>query len=99
MAEFAIMFGFPLVTAGILIGFFWAAAMWRGGWYFDPKIMFSMVSWLIYSVLFYGKITERLEGKRFILMVALSFILVILSLVISFNFTSLHNMQEGFGVK
>jgi len=98
MAGFSIMAGFPLITAGILIGFFWAAHMWGGKWYFDPKIIITTISWLIYAVLFYLKATKKMEGKRFVIFVMVCFFLVIVSFALTFSFDSIHSINRKFGV-
>lgn len=99
MAGFSIMSGFPLLTVGILIGFFWAATMWGGQWYFDPKIIITTISWLVYSILFYMKTTGKLEGKRFVVFVMFCFVIVIVSFALTFSINSIHSINQKYGVK
>jgi ABC-type transport system involved in cytochrome c biogenesis permease subunit len=98
MAGFSIMSGFPLITVGILIGFFWAAHMWGGNWYFDPKIIITTISWLVYAVLFYLKATKKTEGKRFVIFVMICFFFVVVSFALTFSFDSIHSINRKFGV-
>ncbi len=92
--------GFPMLTAGLLTGFYWAANLWnKTFWYFDPKIIWSFVVWLLYSYLFYLKISDRLRGKRFIILVIVGFFLVLSSFFITVFFPSIHSLSRGFGVR
>ena len=60
----SLVFGLPLLTLGILTGFIWASRTWKGPWEFDPKILASMVSWLIYLVLFSTRVSGGWRGRR-----------------------------------
>ncbi len=94
-----IMGGFPMLTAGLLVGFYWAANLWTNKlWYFDPKIIWSIIVWVLYSYLFYCKISEKLKGKRFVNLVIIGFVLVIASFFITFFVPSLHSTKTDFGV-
>jgi cytochrome c-type biogenesis protein CcsB len=60
----SLLFGLPLLTVGILTGFIWASRTWKGPWEFDPKILASMLSWLIYLVLFSTRVSGGWRGRR-----------------------------------
>jgi cytochrome c-type biogenesis protein CcsB len=60
----SLLFGLPLLTIGILTGFVWASRTWRGPWEFDPKILASLLSWLIYLVLFSTRVSGGWRGRR-----------------------------------
>ncbi|MHC4648394.1 MAG: cytochrome c biogenesis protein CcsA [Planctomycetota bacterium] len=40
--------GFPLLTLGLLLGSFWGKRAWGDYWGWDPKELWSLVSWLVY---------------------------------------------------
>lgn len=40
--------GFPLLTAGLLLGSWWGKLAWGDYWHWDPKEMWSLATWLIY---------------------------------------------------
>jgi cytochrome c-type biogenesis protein CcsB len=46
-----VLLGFPLLTLGLALGAWWAKLAWGDYWSWDPKELWSLVSWLIY--LFY----------------------------------------------
>jgi cytochrome c-type biogenesis protein CcsB len=60
----SLLFGLPLLTLGILTGFIWASRTWKGPWEFDPKILASLLSWLIYLVLFSTRVSGAWRGRR-----------------------------------
>ena len=41
--------GFPLLTAGLLLGSYWAKQAWGDWWGWDPKEMWSLAVWLIFA--------------------------------------------------
>ncbi len=45
--------GFPLLTLGLLLGSIWGKYAWGDFWNWDPKELWSLVSWLIYLVYFH----------------------------------------------
>lgn len=60
----SLLFGFPLLTLGILTGFVWASREWRGPWEFDPKILASLITWLIYLALFSTRVSGSWQGRK-----------------------------------
>jgi len=54
--------GFPLLTAGLILGAIWGKIAWGDYWNWDPKELWSLVSWLI----FVGYLHFRhVYGRRF----------------------------------
>jgi ABC-type transport system involved in cytochrome c biogenesis permease subunit len=45
--------GFPLLTAGLVLGSVWAQYAWSDFWGWDPKEMWSLVTFLIYAGYFH----------------------------------------------
>ena len=60
----SLLFGLPLLTVGILTGFIWASRTWKGPWELDPKILASLLTWLIYLVLFSTRVSGGWRGRR-----------------------------------
>ncbi len=40
--------GFPLMTLGLILGAVWADKGWGRYWGWDPKELWSLVTWLVY---------------------------------------------------
>lgn len=45
---YMILAGFPFLTAGLLLGSWWGKIAWGDYWGWDPKELWSLVSWLVY---------------------------------------------------
>lgn len=60
----AIVFGFPLLTIGILTGALWAHYARGSYWIGDPKEIFSLVTWLFYLVILHGRLTIGWRAKK-----------------------------------
>jgi cytochrome c-type biogenesis protein CcsB len=60
----SLVFGLPFLSLGILTGFIWASRMWKGPWELDPKILASLVTWLVYLVLFSTRLSGAWRGRR-----------------------------------
>ncbi len=42
--------GFPLMTLGLILGAVWADQGWGRYWGWDPKELWSLVTWLVYLI-------------------------------------------------
>ncbi len=89
-ASVSLLFGFPFLTAGLALGFIQAAKTLGGEWWMDAKIVFTMITWIVYSVLFMLRIWKRIQGRKFIIWIVISFILVILCYGIANYFSGFH---------
>lgn len=60
----SLVLGLPFLSLGILTGFIWASRTWKGPWELDPKILASLVTWVIYLVLFSNRVSGLWRGRR-----------------------------------
>ncbi len=60
----SLVFGLTFLTLGIITGLIWASRAWHGLWEFDPKIVASFVTWIIYLILFSSRWTGSWRGRR-----------------------------------
>lgn len=60
----SIMFGFPLLTLGIVTGAVWANYAWGTYWSWDPKETWSLIVWFIYAAFLHARITRGWAGRR-----------------------------------
>jgi cytochrome c-type biogenesis protein CcsB len=56
--------GFPLLTLGIISGSIWAEYAWGSYWSWDPKEVWSLVTWFLYAALLHGRMTAGWRGRR-----------------------------------
>jgi cytochrome c-type biogenesis protein CcsB len=59
-----IMFSFPLLTVAIVTGAVWAKTAWARYWSWDPKEVWSLVTWLIYAIYLHLRVRPGWRGKR-----------------------------------
>ena len=56
--------GFPLLTAGMVIGSLYAQYTLGSFFSFDPKEILTLIAWLIYAVLLHERLTVGWRGRR-----------------------------------
>jgi cytochrome c-type biogenesis protein CcsB len=72
-----LVWGFPLMTLGILSGSLWAGIHWGQYWSWDPRQISSGLAWLFYGALLHGRITAGLRGKKAALLTMVGFCVVL----------------------
>ncbi len=77
----SLLFGFVLLTIGIVSGFVWASRMWQGPWELDPKILAALVTWLVYLFLLSARLSGYLRGRRSAYMALLGFAVMMVTFV------------------
>ena len=70
-------FGFPFLTLGIITGSIWAQSAWGSYWQWDPKEVWSLVTWLIYAALLHGRLNIGWRGRRAAIFSIIGFALVL----------------------
>ncbi|MFP5214059.1 MAG: c-type cytochrome biogenesis protein CcsB [Acidobacteriota bacterium] len=61
---YCIVVGFPLMTLGLIAGFAYASTVWRSSWGWDPKEIFSLITWFIYAISIHERLTVGWRGRR-----------------------------------
>ena len=64
MAYNLILFGYPLLTFGIVSGAAWAQEAWGRYWGWDPKETWSLITWSVYALYLHAKVTPRWARTR-----------------------------------
>ena len=67
------MFGFVLITAGLLMGAWWAKEAWGDWWSWDPKENWSLITWLVYVLYFHLRLLPGWTGRRMAVVTILGF--------------------------
>ena len=87
-----LLWGFPILTIGIIAGTVFAGMAWNTLWPADPKIIWSFVAWVIYGFLLHQRLAIGWRGSRMSVLSCVVFILFLLSLLaVRFCFTTMHN--------
>jgi len=58
------IFGFPLFTAGVILGAIWAEAAWGKYWGWDPKETTAFVAWVLYAAYLHARATAGWRNTR-----------------------------------
>ncbi len=59
-----VLFGFLLLTAGIITGAVWANSAWGSYWSWDPKETWSLITWFIYATLLHARLMRGWQGNQ-----------------------------------
>jgi ABC-type uncharacterized transport system permease subunit len=68
-----LVFGFPFMTFGLIAGSVVAEARYGAAYFRDPKILFSIAMWVLYTVLLYARWSAGWRGRRAAYMAAFAF--------------------------
>ena len=72
--------GFPLLTAGLLLGGYWAKIAWGDYWSWDPKEVWSLNTWILYLIYFHVRIATRGRSRWVDIVNILAFLAVVVTL-------------------
>ena len=59
-----IVVGFTLLTMGLISGMIYAKIIWGRFWGWDPKEVWSAITWIFYAVLLHERLTVGWRGRR-----------------------------------
>ena len=68
-----LVFGFPIMTLGLIAGSILAEARFGAGYFRDPKILLSMLMWVVYMILLYTRWSAGWRGRRAAYLAAFAF--------------------------
>ncbi|XRQ06456.1 c-type cytochrome biogenesis protein CcsB [Actinomadura welshii] len=83
------MFAFPIWTAAIVMGAIWADQAWGRYWGWDPKEIWSFVTWIIYAAYLHARATAGWKGRKAAVLSLLAFAALL------FNFFGVNYMFSG----
>ena len=79
------------MTVGLLAGVIWAEKEWVNGWHGDPKVISALVTWVIYLILIYLRVTMGWRGRRAAFISMLGFISILFTFLGVSYFGGQHN--------
>ncbi len=83
--------GFVFLAMGIMTGSVWAHYAWGSYWSWDPKEIWSLITWLIYAIMLHARYVHGWRGQRMALMAIAGFVSVLFT-YLGVNFLpSLHS--------
>jgi len=72
-----ITLGFPMLTLAMITGMLWANTAWGTYWRWDPKEVWSLITWLIYALVLHLRLTIGWRGKKAAILSIVGFMIVI----------------------
>jgi ABC-type transport system involved in cytochrome c biogenesis permease subunit len=89
--------GFPLLTAGMIIGSLFAQYTMGRFFSFDPKEILTIIAWLIFAVLLHERLTRGWRGRRAALLALFGFAVLILTFVAGLWLGGYHSFSSFSG--
>ncbi len=87
----AIWVGFVTLTAAVATGAFWAERLYHNGWLHDPKLLFTLATWVLYAAALLMRRLRRWQGRQTALASLAGFGAILFSLMaVNFFFTGFH---------
>ena len=62
--ERGIALGYPLLTLSLLLGMIWAQVAWGRYWGWDVKEVWTLITWLVYTLYWHLRNRPRWKGRR-----------------------------------
>ncbi|NWF76352.1 MAG: c-type cytochrome biogenesis protein CcsB [Nitrospirae bacterium] len=74
-----ITFGFPLFSLAIITGALWAETAWGRYWNWDPREVWSLITWFIYAIVLHARLVAGWRGKRAAVLSIIGFITILIA--------------------
>jgi ABC-type uncharacterized transport system permease subunit len=77
IAQRALLFGLPAMTAGLLIGSFMGEISYGPSYFTDPKILLAFAMWLAYVAMIHIRRVSGLRGRRAVYLSSVVFVVIL----------------------
>jgi cytochrome c-type biogenesis protein CcsB len=77
----SLVYGFPFLTVGMITGAIYAQHALGSYWRWDPKEVWSLITWLFYALLLHQRLSVGWRGRRAALMAILAFFILCFTFV------------------
>lgn len=84
-----VSFGFLMLTIVILTGCIWAEQAWGSFWTWDPKEVWALITWIVYSVYLHQRVRMNWRGHKMAVFAIGAFIFVM------FTFVGVNTLMSG----
>jgi len=79
--HYSLIYGFPFLTAGMITGSIYAQYALGKYWQWDPKEVWSLVTWLFYGALLHERLVVGWRGRRAALMSIICFCILLFTFI------------------
>jgi cytochrome c-type biogenesis protein CcsB len=77
-----IVFAFPIWTMAIIAGAIWAEEAWGRYWGWDPKEVWSFITWVVFAAYLHARATVGWRGRRAAVLVLVGFTALVFNLIV-----------------
>lgn len=70
----SLLFGFPFMTLGLVAGSVIAQNRFGAGYFLDPKVLLSLLMWVVYLVLLFTRWNSGWRGRRAAVLASVAFV-------------------------
>jgi cytochrome c-type biogenesis protein CcsB len=85
----AVVFGFTMLTIGLITGIVYAKSVWSHFWSWDPKEVWAAITWIYYAILLHERLAVGFRGRKAAIMAIIGFG------VLTFTFIGVNFLMEG----
>jgi cytochrome c-type biogenesis protein CcsB len=82
LAYRTIVFAFPIWTLAVIFGAIWAEEAWGRYWGWDPKEVWSFVTWVVFAGYLHARATVGWRGRRAAVLAVIGFLALVFNLVV-----------------
>jgi len=79
--HYSLMYGFPFLTIGMISGSIYAQYALGSYWRWDPKEVWSLITWLFYAALLHERVAVGWRGRRAAVMSIIAFLILIFTFI------------------
>ncbi|GGO13963.1 c-type cytochrome biogenesis protein CcsB [Microbispora rosea subsp. aerata] len=95
VAHRAIVTAFPIWTFAVIAGALWADRAWGRYWGWDPKEVWSFITWIVYAAYLHARATAGWRGKAAMIISLVAFACLMFNLVgVNIFFSGLHSYAD-----
>jgi ABC-type transport system involved in cytochrome c biogenesis permease subunit len=77
-----IVFAFPIWTLAVIFGAIWAEEAWGRYWGWDPKEVWSFVTWVAFAGYLHARATVGWRGRRAAVLAVIGFVALVFNLIV-----------------
>jgi cytochrome c-type biogenesis protein CcsB len=82
LAYRTIVFAFPIWTLAVIFGAIWAEQAWGRYWGWDPKEVWSFVTWVVFAGYLHARATVGWRGRPAAVLAVVGFVALVFNLVV-----------------
>ncbi|TMR97347.1 cytochrome c biogenesis protein CcsA [Nonomuraea basaltis] len=95
VAHRAIVFAFPLWTFAVIAGALWADRAWGRYWGWDPKEVWSFITWVAYAAYLHARVTAGWRGRAATTVQLVAFACLLFNLIgVNIFISGLHSYAD-----